>query len=63
MRRMGRQYESDPDKDAVKIDKTSIQTFRRVFAYVKPYRGWFIFSAVTLVFSALLGLVLPLVFW
>ncbi len=61
MRRMGRRYESDPDKDAVKIDKNSIQTFRRVLAYVKPYRGWFIFSAITLVFSALLSLVLPMV--
>ncbi|HIP70033.1 MAG TPA: ATP-binding cassette domain-containing protein [Anaerolineae bacterium] len=38
-----------------------MQTFHRIFAYVKPYRGWFVFSAITLIFSALLGLVLPLV--
>ncbi|NKQ37680.1 MAG: ABC transporter ATP-binding protein [Chloroflexi bacterium] len=58
---MGRQHESNPDKKAERLNKESLQTFRRIFAYVKPYRGWFIFSAITLVFSALLGLVLPLV--
>ncbi len=61
MRRMGRQHESDPDKNSLKIDKSSIRAFWRVLAYVKPYRGWFVFSAVTLVVSALLGLILPLV--
>jgi subfamily B ATP-binding cassette protein MsbA len=58
---MGRDYERDPDKQAVRLNKESVHTFRRVMVYVRPYRGWFIFSAVTLVFSALLGLVLPLV--
>ena len=60
-RRIGRQHESNPDKKAERLNKESLQTFRRIFAYVKPYRGWFVFSAITLIFSALLGLVLPLV--
>ncbi len=60
-RRIGRQHEADPDKKAKRLNKESLQTFRRIFTYVKPYRGWFVFSAVTLVFSALLGLVLPLI--
>ncbi len=60
-RRVGRQHESKPDKKATRLNKDSLQTFHRIFAYVKPYRGWFVFSAITLVFSALLGLILPLV--
>ncbi len=61
MRRMGRQHESDPDKDTPKMNKASIQSFRRILVYIKPYRGWFIFSAVTLIVTAALSLILPLV--
>ena len=61
MRRIGRRHESDPDKEAKRIDRESVQSFRRVLAYIRPYRSWFIFSAVTLTVSALLGLILPLV--
>lgn len=44
-----------------KLNRDSLRSFGRIFAYVKPYRKWLIFSAVALVLSSLLGLVLPLV--
>lgn len=61
LRRLGRQYESDPNRAARRLNRESIHTFRRVMAYVRPYSHWFTVSIMTLVFSTLLGLVLPLV--
>ncbi len=61
LRRLGRQYESDPNREARRLNRESIHTFRRVMAYVWPYSHWFTISIITLVFSTLLGLVLPLV--
>ncbi|NJN55651.1 MAG: hypothetical protein HC804_13415 [Anaerolineae bacterium] len=60
-RRMGRRYESDPDKRAARLNRESVNTFGRVMAYVRPYWFWFTVSIITLVISTLLGLVLPLV--
>lgn len=58
-RRIGRQHESAPDKRAGQLNKKSWAHYRRVLAYVRPYRGWFVFSVVALMFSTALSLVLP----
>ncbi|MEZ4591496.1 MAG: ABC transporter ATP-binding protein [Chloroflexota bacterium] len=60
-RRMGRQYESDPDKQAKRLSRESLHTFGRLLGYVRPYRNQMIFSIILLLVSTLLGLVLPLV--
>ncbi len=60
-RRMGRQYESDPDTKATRLSRESLHTFGRLLEYVRPYRKQMIFSITLLLFSTLLGLVLPLV--
>ncbi|HFC11290.1 MAG TPA: ABC transporter ATP-binding protein [Anaerolineae bacterium] len=49
------------EKKAVRLNRESLRTFGRIFAYVRPYRKWFIMSAIALVLGSLLGLVLPLV--
>ncbi len=60
-RGMGRGYESDPDKKAKRLTRESLQVFRRLLQYVRPYRRTMTFAIITLLFSSLLGLVLPLV--
>ena len=60
-RRMGRQYESDPDEKAKRLDRESLQTFRRLLGYVRPYRRQMSFSIFLLIVSTMLGLILPLV--
>ncbi|WP_420643712.1 ABC transporter ATP-binding protein [Candidatus Leptofilum sp.] len=60
-RRAGRQYESDPDAKARRLNRESLHTFRRLLRYVRPYRNQMIFSIILLLFSTMLGLVLPLV--
>ncbi|WP_420630913.1 ABC transporter ATP-binding protein [Candidatus Leptofilum sp.] len=60
-RRMGRQYESDSDAEAKRLNRESLHTFGRLLRYVRPYRNQMIFSIILLLFSTLLGLVLPLV--
>ncbi len=61
IRRMGRQYESDPDTKAKRLNRESLHTFGRLLQYVRPYRRQMIFSIVLLLFSTMLGLILPLV--
>ncbi|MCB9010167.1 MAG: ATP-binding cassette domain-containing protein, partial [Ardenticatenaceae bacterium] len=61
IRRMGRQYESDPDDKRKRLSRESLHTYRRLLAYVRPYRNRMIFSITLLLFSTLLGLILPLV--
>ncbi|MCB8926280.1 MAG: ABC transporter ATP-binding protein [Ardenticatenaceae bacterium] len=58
---MGRQYESDPDAKAKRLNRESLHTFGRLLQYVRPYRKQMAFSITLLLFSTLLGLVLPLV--
>ncbi len=58
---MGRQYESDSDAEAKRLNRESLHTFGRLLRYVRPYRNQMIFSIILLLFSTLLGLVLPLV--
>jgi ATP-binding cassette, subfamily B, bacterial MsbA len=61
IRHAGRQYESDPDKTAVPLNKESLQLFRRLLGYVRPYLKWMTVAFITLLFSVALGLILPLV--
>jgi subfamily B ATP-binding cassette protein MsbA len=58
---MGRRYEPDPDPQAARFSREKLHAFRRVLAYVGPYRRWMVVSLVALLFSVVLGLVLPLV--
>ncbi len=60
-RQVGRNYESDPEKRAKRISRESLQVYRRLLAYVRPYRRWMIVAILTLLVSSALGLVLPLV--
>ena len=60
-RRVGRQYESDPEDKTKRLSRDSLHNYRRLLAYVRPYRRLMTFSIVMLVVSTLLGLVLPLV--
>ncbi len=60
-RRIGRRHEADPDPEARPLDKSGLALFRRLLAFVQPYRRWLILSVIALVVSVLLGLVLPLV--
>ena len=50
---------SDPNANRLSLD--NIDSFKRLLRYVKPYRGWFTFSVIALLFSVVLNLVLPLV--
>jgi subfamily B ATP-binding cassette protein MsbA len=61
LRRLGRRYESDQDIQAQPLNQETVHTFKRVLQYLRPYRKTFTLSVITLIFSALLGLVLPLV--
>ena len=58
-RRMGRRYESDADEKAKRLNRESLHTFGRLLRYVRPYRKQMTFSIILLLFSTLLGLVLP----
>jgi subfamily B ATP-binding cassette protein MsbA len=58
---MGRQYESDEDAKAKRLNRESLHTFGRLLKYVRPYRRQMTFSITLLLFSTLLGLILPLV--
>ena len=60
-RATGRQYEQNEDEKAARLNRESLHTYRRLLAYVKPYRKRMAFSVLMLLFSVLLGLVLPLV--
>jgi ATP-binding cassette, subfamily B, bacterial MsbA len=60
-RRLGRRHEADPDPSSRQIDRSGISLFRRVLRFVRPYRRWLFVSIVALIFSVVLGLVLPLV--
>lgn len=61
LRRMGRRRQRDQDPDAVNLNRQSLQAYRRLLAYVKPYTKWMIISIIALLFSVGLGLILPLV--
>ncbi|MCB0037142.1 MAG: hypothetical protein KDE51_24090, partial [Anaerolineales bacterium] len=58
-RRIGRRHEADADKNAPRLNRESIQHFRRVLNYVKPYRGWMIIAVIGLLVSVALGLIMP----
>ncbi len=60
-RAIGRQYEKDEEEKGARLNRESLHTYRRLLAYVKPYRKRMAFSVLMLLFSVLLGLVLPLV--
>lgn len=52
-----------PKKDKekrVKLSKESIQKAKRIFSYLKPYRGLFAIGWLFLVLSSLIGLLFPL---
>jgi len=44
----------------IKLSKESIQKAKRIFSYMKPYRGQFFIGWVFLVLSSLIGLLFPL---
>lgn len=58
---MGRSYERDPEAKAPRINKEALLLYRRLLVYVRPHRRRMVQSVLALVFSAGLGLVLPLV--
>jgi ATP-binding cassette, subfamily B, bacterial MsbA len=60
-RRIGRRHEASPDPDARRLDSTGLSLFRRLLAFVGPYRRWLFLSIGFLIVSVLLGLILPLV--
>lgn len=60
-RRAGQQYTKDSEEKQPRLDRESVYTFRRVLKYVRPYWPYFTVSIITLIFSTMLGLVLPLV--
>lgn len=60
-RQAGRGYESDPDKKTQRITRESLQIYRRLLGYVRPYRRWLSIAIMALLISSALGLVLPLV--
>lgn len=60
-RQAGREYERDPDKQAKRLSKENLAAFTRLLQYVRPYLRWMTLSVIALLFSAGLGLILPLV--
>ena len=56
-----RQRRQDTDPEAPRLTRESLPVLRRVTAYLRPYRRWLLFAIITLLFSAGLGLILPLV--
>ena len=62
MRRMGRQHETDPNKQqSARLTRKDMNTYGRLLQYVYPYWRWMLVSIIALLFSVGLGLVLPLV--
>lgn len=62
MRRMGRQYEKDADKERPpRLTRKDMNTYGRLLQYVRPYWPWMVVSIIALLFSVGLGLILPLV--
>ena len=62
MRRMGREYETDPEKEqAARLTRKELSTYGRLLQYVRPYWPWMVVSIIALLFSVGLGLILPLV--
>ncbi len=47
-------------KERVKLSKDSIQKAKKIFSYLRPYRGVFLIGWVFLVLSSLIGLLFPL---
>jgi len=65
LRRPGRQHEPDqpdrPDQPPVHLSKETLSIFARVLGYVKPYKRRMAVAVIALIFSVLLGVILPLV--
>ncbi len=61
MRRMGRQYEQDLDKEITWLSRKDVNAYGRLLQYVRPYWVWMVVSIIALLFSVGLGLILPLV--
>ncbi len=61
LRRVGRDHEADPEKQAPRLTRESLHTYARLLTYVKPYGRWMTVSVIALLFSVGLGLILPLV--
>ncbi len=61
MRRMGRQQETDEDKERARLTRADLSTYRRLLQYVRPYTKWMVVAIIALLFSVGLGLILPLV--
>lgn len=61
VRHIGRRHEADPEPGALPINRQSLGLYRRILRYVEPYRRWMVVSIVALLFSVVLGLILPLV--
>lgn len=60
-RRIGRRHEADPEPGALPLNRQNLGLFQRLLRYVNPYRRWMVVSIVALLFSVVLGLILPLV--
>ena len=61
IRSAGRRYETDPDKQAKRLDREGLAVFGRILQYVRPYLNWMIVAGVALLLSASVSLLLPLV--
>lgn len=61
VRRIGRKHEADPEPGALPINRQNLGLYRRILGYVGPYRRWMTVSIIALLFSVILGLILPLV--
>jgi ATP-binding cassette, subfamily B, bacterial MsbA len=61
IRRIGRGYEKNADAKAPRLTRDSLQNYRRLLIYIRPYQCRMIFSVIALLFSVALGLILPLV--
>ena len=60
-RRIGRRHEDDGTTPPKRLSRESLAIFGRLVVYIKPRAGWLSISFLALIFSALLGLILPLV--
>ena len=47
-------------KERVKLSKDSIQKAKKIFSYLRPYRGMFIIGWIFLVITSVIGLLFPL---
>lgn len=57
----GRRGQAENDPGRRPITRENLTGFGRIFGFVRPYLGWLVISLMALLFSVLLGLVLPLV--